>query len=395
MTRVVVCAHNVVNFPEGGGHLWVFVQYVRGLTAAGCEVWWLEQFRRGADAAADARRLSEHLDRLRSLGLDGRVLVYAPSDDASGRQWLAAPPGGGETVLRSADLLLNFHYAIDPDLLALARRTALVDIDPGLLQFWMAAGQLAVPLHDRYLTIGETVGAPGSAIPDCGLDWVRFRPPVSLADWAVARAAPNPAFTTVAGWWAGEYVRGPERGREVFYENTKRMAFLRIAELPRLTSQPLELALYLGPGDAVDRQALEHRGWRVRHSREVARTPDMYRDYIQRSRGEFSVVKPSCVRLQNAWISDRTLCYLASGKPAVVEHTGPSADLPNGIGLFRFATIADAAAALDAVNTDYRRHCRAARELAEAYFEATAAARDILEAALGGPRTVTTVARGG
>ena len=120
---------------------------------------------------------------------------------------------------------------------------------------------------------------------------------------------------------------------------------------------------------------MESYGWRIRHSQEVAGSPEMYQSYIQGSRGEFSCVKPSCVKFQNAWISDRTLCYLASGKPVVVQDTGPSTFLPNGEGVFRFSTLEEAADALAAVNADYERHCRAAREIVETYFDA----RQVLE----------------
>ena len=127
---------------------------------------------------------------------------------------------------------------------------------------------------------------------------------------------------------------------------------------------------------------LERHGWRVRHSLEVSRTPEMYRSYIQRSRGELSCVKPSCIKLQNAWISDRSLCYLASGKPVVVQSTGKSSYLPAGEGLLHFSTPAEAAEALATVNADYERHCRAARELADTYFDARQTVERILDAAL-------------
>ena len=127
---------------------------------------------------------------------------------------------------------------------------------------------------------------------------------------------------------------------------------------------------------------MESQGWRIRHSLEVARTPEMYQAYIQESRGEFSCAKPSCMKLQNAWISDRTLCYLASGKPAVVQNTGPSAFLPNGEGLFRFSTLREAADALATINADYERHCRSAREIAETYFDAKQVLEGILNVAL-------------
>jgi hypothetical protein len=103
---------------------------------------------------------------------------------------------------------------------------------------------------------------------------------------------------------------------------------------------------------------------------------------IQSSRGEFSCAKPSTIRSQNAWISDRTVCYLASGKPVVVQDTGPSSFLPNGEGMFRFSTVEEAAAAFAAVNADYARHCRAARELAEAYFDSHEILGKILATAL-------------
>lgn len=115
----------------------------------------------------------------------------------------------------------------------------------------------------------------------------------------------------------------------------------------------------------------------MRHAVEVASTPDRYRAYIQASRGEFSV-KPSCVEFQNAWISDRTLCYLASGKPVVVQDTGPSSFLPAGEGVFRFSTIEEAVEALATINGDDERHCRAARAIAEAYFDARLVLPEIL-----------------
>src|SRR2546422_7824745 len=115
---------------------------------------------------------------------------------------------------------------------------------------------------------------------------------------------------------------------------------------------------------------LEARGWRIRHSGEVASSPELYQAHIQHSRGEFSCAKPSCMKFQNAWVSDRTVCYLASGKPVVVQDTGPSSFLPNGEGMFRFSSVDEAAAALDAINSDYGRHCRAARDLAETQFDA-------------------------
>ena len=371
MATVVLSAFNVANFPEGGGHFWVYMQYAQGLRRLGCEVYWLEQFRHGKDPDRDAHVMATFLERMERFGLGGRVLLYTRGDGEDAPiEYLGVTPAEADAVLRRADLMLNFHYAIDPRLLAGARRTALVDIDPGLTQLWISTGQLRVAPHDVYFTIGETVGTPKARFPDCGLRWVHIRPPVYLELWPYIYAPRGEAFTTVAGWWSGKWVKVMENGNEVCRDNNKRVAFLDCLELPRMTPQSLELVLLLADGDVEDRCLLERRGWRVRDAREVASTPARYQAYIQGSRGEWSCAKPFFVKLQNAWVSDRTVCYLASGKPAVVQHTGPSAYLPDGEGMFRFSTLEGAAAALDAINADYQRHCRAAREIAAAYFDA-------------------------
>jgi hypothetical protein len=285
-------------------------------------------------------------------------------------------------VLRRTDLLLNFHYAIHPSLLALPKRSALVDIDPGLLQLWIESGLLEVPPHDLYLTTGETVGTAGTLFPDCGVEWIRFHPIVCLELWPYSYDPACKSFTTVSGWSADSWIPMQENGAEVLKENTKRVSFLEFAGLPRHTEQPLELALDLASSDVDECRLLESRGWRIRHSREVASSPEAYQRYIQQSRGEFSCARPSCIWFQNAWVSDRTACYLASGKPVVVQHTGDSSFLPNGEGMFRFKTLDEATQALEQINSDYARHSRAARELAESYFDAHKQAETILNAAL-------------
>jgi hypothetical protein len=380
MTTVVISPFMTLNFLEGGGHVWVYLQYVQGLRQAGCDVYWLEQLPAGQPQPEGAK-VEAWLERLRGYGLGDKVILATGAGADGGRRYVTTTGASADDVFEGADLLLNFHYAIDADLLAAFRRTALVDIDPGLLQMWMSAGQVRVAPHDVYLTTGETVGTPRAWFPDCGLTWHHIRPPVSLDLWPYTFDPDYEAFTTVTGWWgawAPEIVDGHLR----LYDNTKRASFLPFVELGRLTPQPLELAVHLAEGDGDDRRLLERHGWRVRHSSEVSSTPERYRDYIQRSRGEISCVKPSCIKLQNAWISDRSLCYLASGKPVVVQDTGPSAYLSGGDGFLRFSTPEQAAAALAAVNADYEGHCRAARQLAETHFDARRTAERVLNLSL-------------
>jgi hypothetical protein len=385
MATVIISAYNVANTPRIGGHFWVYLQYAHALRQLGCEVFWLERVRCDrADREASAA-ISTFLRRMDRFGLGGRAILYE-TDSAGGDgalRFIDVSPTTAETLFRRADLLLNFHYAIDPALLARFRRTALVDIDPGLLQFWISRGQIPMPPHDLYLTIGETVGTPEARFPDCGLAWIRIRPPVCLDLWPFTYDPDCRRFTTVSSWLGGEYVtEGRGETKRVLYENDKRVAFLQFADLPARTPCELELALHLdGKLDADDRELLERKGWRVRHAREVARTPERYRTYIQTSRGEFSCAKPSCIQFQNAWMSDRTLCYLASGKPVVVQDTGPSAFLPTGEGLFRFSTIEEAAEGLAAIDGRYEWHCRAARTIVETFFDARVVVSDILNLA--------------
>src|SRR3989442_826017 len=214
---------------------------------------------------------------MQQFGFEGRTLLYTLDGEPRlvGGTWSEA-----EAVLRRADVVLNFHYAIDPRLLTYARRTALVDIDPGLLQFWMSTGQLNVPAHDCYLTTGETVGTPAARFSDCGLQWTHIRPPVCLDLWPVTDDARAEDFTTVSSWSSASWLKVNRDGQSILIDNTKRVSFLDFVDLPRHTSQPLELALYLldrDPGgpvrvkqaqqDAADRASLQRHGWRVASGR--------------------------------------------------------------------------------------------------------------------------------
>jgi glycosyltransferase involved in cell wall biosynthesis len=368
----------MLEFLDGGGHSWVYLQYVEGLRRQGCDVHILDAFTGRQGDEPDPASLERFLDRMAAQGLRDRVVVAVDRPDGDGRRprYLGRPGVDAAELFRDADLLINFNYGLAEDVVSAFRRSALVDIDPGLLQHWIGHGLVAPAPHDAYYSIGETVDR---AAPGGDLGWIPIRPAVCLEAWPYAYRPDADAFTTVSSWWGHrEYIATPDG----WVDNNKRTSYLEFVDLPAQTEQALELALYLADADEADRRLLEGRGWRVRHSRDVAGSPEAYRRYIQGSRGEFSCAKPSCAHFQNAWVSDRSLCYLASGKPVVAQYTGPSAYLPDGEGLFRFRTHADATAAFEEINGDYERHCRAARRLAEEYFDAKAITRGILERAL-------------
>ena len=380
MTRVVLAAYRVATQPHAAGHFWAYAQYVDALRRLGCDVWWLEELAPEEDPAEDMARAKTLVDRLGAFGLDGRVILYRAADTGDAERvptYVNISAERAERAMRGADVLLNFHYALAPSMLSRFRRTALIDIDPGILQLWWRHGLLRVHEHDVYFTIGEHLDQP--PLSDHRVEWVHNPPVVSLDLWPYTFEPRSISFTTVASWHGSTYVLVED---ETLYDTNKKLAFLDFVDLPRRTTQQLELALVLSRREEAERDLLLRSGWSLRDATEVAGTPADYQRYVQHSRGEFSCAKPAYVWLQNAWLSDRTICYLASGKPAVVQDTGPSAYESNGYGLLRFSSIDEAEAALREVNRDYERHCRAAREIAEAHFSATRLVARLLELAL-------------
>ena len=375
MSLTVLLLANTLSYPQGGGHLWAYLNWALGLRALGCEVIWLEGILPETPAHEVQAYVAALKSRLERFELAERMMLCSRTAEP-------LPRGAAEGCLRleeagEVDLFLNLAYAIPPEVAGHFRRSALVDIDPGLTQIWMNAGLLSVARHDVYFTIGETVGRPEAPFPDCGLPWFYTPPPVFLPAWPATRADSTAPYTTVTHWWGSlmEY-----RGES--YYNGKRDGFLPFLDLPHRTTVPLELVVCLAANEDDERTMLGARGWRLRDPRAVVSTPWDYRRYIQESRGEFSCAKPSCSRLQNAWISDRTLCYLASGKPAVVQHTGPSRFLPDAEGLFRFRDPEEAVRYLSIVEQDYERHSRAAVALAGEYFNSEKVLSRLLDQAL-------------
>lgn len=367
---------DTLSYPEGGGHFWVYLNWALGLRACGCEVVWLELVAPDIDQEALSRFYSCLKQRLDHYGFGSALALCGEAGQSVDPMAAGAFPGLDAAT--DADLLINLRYHLGPEILGRFRRTALLDIDPGLLQIWIHEGQIQVSRHDVYFTTGETVGLPGSLCPDVGLPWQYTPPCVSLDRWPAAPPGPGAAFSTISHWSGDEWV---QQGDEI-YVNDKRAGFLPFLDLPRSAPAPLELALRLAPDEDEDRAMLSKGGWRLADPRTVASQPWDFQSYVQRSLGEFSAVKPSCVRLQNAWVSDRSLCYLASGKPVIVQHTGPSRFLPDAEGLFRFRTLDQAAASIETAVSDYDRHSRSARALAAEHFDARKVADRLLERAL-------------
>ena len=375
---ITVCIAPVrtLEYPEGGGHLWEYLNWALGLRAVGCKVIWLEAVAPSTPPAEIRANIADLKLRLERYGLVNSLALYSATDgplpaDLTAMECLDLDAAAG------ADLLLEFPYDTPLHVVKRFRRSALLDIDPGLSQAWISKGRKSLTPHDVYFTTGETVGQAGTRIPDLGLNWIYTPPCVALDWWRPHEATTKAPFTTVAHWYAGGWLEDDANA----HLDDKRSGFLPFVEMASLTDHPLELALDLKPGDE-QWCMLEDRGWRVVDSHGVAATPWDYQHYIQDSFGEFSCAKPACLKLENAWVSNRTLCYLASGKPAVVQHTGPSRFLPDSAGLFRFRDLKQAAQFVEKAVIDYKNQCKLARVLAEEYFDARNVVGVLLERAL-------------
>jgi hypothetical protein len=357
----------------------VYLNWALGLRSLGCEVVWLERVQSKNTSGEELRQFLAALrSALQPFCLADRIALCAHPEDpilqVASPEWIDINAAG------EADLLLDMDYLTWPEVTRRFRRSALIDIDPGLSQtLRVVKSHRDLAPHDVYFSIGETVGQPGSLIPDLGLKWHYTPPCVHLESWPVHPTPNGAPFTTVSHWIESNVITDA-RGD---YVNNKRQAFRPYLDLPRHTNQPLELALCLGTDSDNDERELRDFGWNVRQAWDVTASCDDYQRYIQNSKGEFSAAKPLCLRLQNAWISDRSICYLASGKPVIVEHTGASRFLPHAEGLFRFHTMEEAVQMLDAVAADYERQCRLARALAAEYFDAKKNLARVLERALG------------
>jgi hypothetical protein len=354
------------------------MSWARGLWRMGVDVYFVEQIApetcvddvgAPADFATCVNR-DYFCQTVKQCGFGGRAaLVYDGGTACEGMMWDRVVD-----VAASADLLLNIsgHLTLDP-LLRRVRRKAYVDIDPGFTQIWHAdpGTPFKVADHDFYFTIGENIGSPDCPIPTGGIHWRPTRQPVVLDDWPVASTKAPHRFTTVASWrgaFGAVTFQGKTYGLKVH-------EFRKVLELPRLVHRStddnpvFEIALDIHRNDDKDRSALEANGWRLTDPRTAAGDSEAFRRYVQQSGAEFSVAQGIYVETNSGWFSDRTVRYLASGKPALVQDTGFTRNFRTGEGLIAFRTLEEAAAGARRIMDNYESHCHAARRAAETCFD--------------------------
>jgi hypothetical protein len=373
---VAVVVGYLVRYPVGG-MTWVFLNWLRGLSDLGFEPVFME--------AAGPQPTCYDVDAGRMTDDPGYGSRYATQVLSGMRWWYADPalPAGGcgmsydeaMTTLDDSAVLINVGGSCWTPEFGKADRRILIDTDAPFTQFRLADGDEGMAAladaHDTLATYAVNVAESRSATPTSGRRWLPTRPPVHIAS-VEATPVPEGAWTSVtswssygAAWWDLEEYR------------QKDVAYMQLGDLPsRVGKVSLEIAL---SGEGPKGQ-LTKRGWRIVDPVPVTRTPELFVDYLQRSRGELGVTKQAYVKARTGAFNDRTLMYAASGRPVVCSDTGLDW-LPTGAGVLPFTDLNSAARAIASVEAEPQHHGDAARRLAETEFAAERVVADLLRAA--------------
>jgi len=363
-----------------GGQAWAVLQYLLGFRALGHDVFYLEDCGRSSWVYIWEKEEWTH-----ELDYPAAYVHACLEPFGFGDRWiyrdnyrsLGMPMARFLGVCARADLLLMratpfWTWRAEYEK---PRRRAFLDVDPGFTQIILANGDRGwlegVSRAERRFTYGQHIGQPGCPAPDTGGPWLKTRPPVFLQEWPVAEGE-GTHFTSVMRWqgfkevtWNG--VAYGQRDKE----------FPAYLDLPRRTAQKFLIAQM-----GAKPELLKGHGWEVALGEVVSRTPGLYREFIKQSRAEFSVPKNGYVKMQGGWFSDRSVCYLASGRPVLIEDTGLGDWLPIGEGLLTFHNADEALAGVDAIDVDYARHRLAARRIAVEHFATDKVLPALLAAAM-------------
>lgn len=368
-----------------GGVIWDYIQYLIGFRDLGHDVWYLEDS--GAwpydpikqtiseDCTYNVNYLRKMMEE---LGFGDRW-IYRNGADGKFH-------GAGETaardLIKNGDLLINVSSAgwlRDYDFGV--KHQMFIDGDPmfchiGLLDEKQADYNARVRAHDSHFTFGLNVGAPDTRVPSAGIEWKKTVQPITLDYWPFTTGTPENHFTTVMNWasYAPKEFQGELYGQ-------KDLEFEKFKALPSLTKQPLAMVMGKGIGSKRPDAELRNLGWTILEPDEV--TPDhvSYRMFLKSSKAEWSIAKNGYVKSWSGWFSCRSACYLALGRPVLVQDTGWSKYIPAGKGLLKFDTLDDCVRGIDSINADYAGHQKAARKIAEDYFEAKKVCQDLLDQA--------------
>jgi hypothetical protein len=374
MSLRIVCSGYLIRYPLGG-FSWHHLQYLLGLQRLGHRVTYIEDFGWSRscydpsinEQTSNPRYGIEYFKQmLTTYGFNAAWCFLAEDGTAHGMERCDLADACAES-----DVYFNLSNMNWLPELELCRRRILIDTDPAFTQIGFGMGG-PLSRYQALFTYGENVHKARCTMPTAGQHWRPTRQPLVLPAWPVKPANPNAAFTTIMNW--ASY---PEREHEGQVFGQKNREFPPYFDLPKDIGMPMELALGGAP-PAICEQ-LTQGGWTLSDPRDATRTPEIFQAYVANSRGEFSVAKHAYVSTRCGWFSDRSCCYLASGRPVILQDTGFSDFLPCGEGLLAFGNPQEAKNALAVVSGDYEKHCLAARKVAETYFDSRKVLTALLE----------------
>ncbi|MFN2509537.1 MAG: hypothetical protein ABR589_12295 [Chthoniobacterales bacterium] len=370
------------------GVVWQHIHYIVGLQRLGHDVYYIEDSARipynpeTREVGTSPTYTAQFLTRLAAdFDFQGRWSYCARYLEEMPTFGLARPQL--QQLYREADAILNLCGAQElHEELLVSDRIIYIDSDPGLEQINIAQqDQTTIEYlgrHHALFSFGENVGAPTFPIPAHGMRWLPTRQPIVLDFWKTDRAPPSGALlTTIANWNTSGQKDLEWQGEKYLWSKSEE--FLRFADAPRLCGEEFELVTNMQ--DAATRARFQSHGWRLRDPYQLSADYRRYADYISESKGEFTVAKDQYVRLETAWFSDRSACYLAAGRPVITQETGFSKHYGDGGGLFPFISSGEIVEAVKMINSDYAHHSRAAAKIARECFEAESVLSSLLERA--------------
>ena len=368
------------------GVIWQHIHYLVGLQRLGHDVYYIEDSARlpynpetfeinnEFDYAAWLlNRLSQEFGFKNRWGFCARYLPGTPT--------AGLPLKKIRQLYRDADAILNICGAQEfNDDLLVSDSILYIESDPGVEQIKIDKGVRStvsyLGRHHALFTFGENVGTKSFPVPTHGFKWLPTRQPVVTDLWKTNRSPSRAAvFTSVANWSTSGLKDITWRGEKYLWSKSRE--FLRFISAPKESGETFELATNIN--DAKTRANFERRGWRLSSPLQMSVDYWLYRDYIRRSKGEFTVAKDQYVRLNTGWFSDRSVCYLAAGRPVIIQETGFTKIYGGKAGLLSFRSLGEIVDAVKMINADYVKHSRAARALAREFFEAKKVLKSILD----------------
>jgi hypothetical protein len=370
------------------GVVWQHVHYIVGLQRLGHEVYYIE----------DSARLPYNPETFEvndKVDYPGKILDRLAGEFNFKNRWafcaryLKENPTAGlplkkiRQLYREADAILNIcgTQEFNDDLLK-SDRIIYVESDPGVEQIKIDKGVKStiayLGRHRDLFTFGENVGTKRFPVPSHGFKWHSTRQPIVTDLWKTNRAPkPTVVFTSIANWSTSGLKDIFWRGRKYLWSKSRE--FLRFVAGPKKAGETFELATNIQ--DEPTRKKFEQNGWRVVSPLQMSIDYWLYRDYIQQSKGEFTVAKDQYVRLNTGWFSDRSACYLAAGRPVITQETGFTKNYGGDAGLLAFSSLGEIGEAVKKINCDYKKHCGAARQIAREIFEAEKVLKSLLDRA--------------